>query len=119
MLEPGTKIEYRLLTPAGGEEWFAGVIHGVRKYEGEHGVIKKITYLVDTGRHERLDEYPFDHRDRELTKRINKRVADGETVEKILKDTKLHDGLPASKRDVEVVRQPEQLELSEKNIRLP
>lgn len=112
------KIKYKLFDKKSKEHWFNGVIHGVKRFENEAGVITKITYLVDTGRHERLDEHPFNHREREMSKRIRKLVRSGEAqshpeaLQKVLEYT----DLPDDKPDVEVFRQPEQIELTEEFI---
>ena len=44
LLEDGTKVKY---TYAGEEH--EGIIHGVRTYEDEQGLISRVTYLIDTG----------------------------------------------------------------------
>lgn len=110
------KIQYRLFDKKGKEHWFNGVIHGIRRYE-EGGIIMRITYLVDTGRNTRVDEFPFDHRDRELTRQINEHIDKGveplEAIDKVIKK----DDLPKSKLDVERIRQPEQIELPPEHIR--
>lgn len=121
--ESGEAIEYRLFDKKNVEHWFPGVIHGARRYEDENHIIKKITYLVDTGRDTRVDKYPFDHRDREINKRMNTLLDDDsndiDTPQKAIAEVETHTDLPKSKQDVEVVRQPEQLELPPENVRSP
>jgi hypothetical protein len=116
-LETDQKIQYRLFDKQGKEHWFDGVIHGIRSYE-EKGFTIRVTYLIDTGRNTRVDEYPFDHRDREINKRINELVVKknkqpSDALNEVLK----HTDLPASKFDVERIRQPEQIELPREHIR--
>lgn len=118
-LQSGDKIQYRLFDKKGKEHWLKGVIHGVRRYEDPvTNMIINQTYLVDTGRHERLDEYPFDHRNREINKRMNDIAArKGVHSTQALKEVLKHSDLPESKMDTEVVRQPEQIELPAEHIR--
>lgn len=123
--EVDQRIQYCLFDKKNKAHWLEGKIHGVRRYEdAATNTITKITYLVDTGRDERVDEVHFNHRDREVNRRINKLLVtpdnDIEDVQTAL-DAALNDPakLPASKHDVERVRQPEQLELPPELIRLP
>jgi hypothetical protein len=120
--QPGQKVQYQLPDKKGKMHWLPGAIHGVRRYEDPAtNAIIKITYLIDTGRNVRLDEHPFDHRDREINKRINKQHKpildnpdkDWENKLKVVKDVLASPDLPDSKPDVDVVRQPEQIELTE------
>lgn len=115
---PGDKIEYMLYDKKGAAHWFAGAIHGVKRYEDPAtNMIIRITYLVDTGRNTRLDKIPFDPRAREVNKRANELVAQGKDVLKAYAEVEKHSDLPDSKADVEIVRQPEQLELPAEHIR--
>lgn len=116
-LQAGDKIQYRLFDKKGKEHWFNGVIHGVRRYE-ERGFINRITYLIDTGRDERVDELPYDHRQREASKRVNVLVGKGADVyDAIEKVYAKGNDLPDRKIDIERVRQPEQIELPPEHIR--
>lgn len=45
-LEQDTQVQY-----LHGGKWQKGVVYGVRKYENEQGIVSKLTYLVDTGKH--------------------------------------------------------------------
>lgn len=116
LYEVGEKVHYRIYDDKGEEKWYAGVIHGVRTYENK-GIVKALSYLVDTGRNTRVDEYPFDHRDREINKRINKLRKPGEDIDKVLNKVLKDTDLPAPKLDIERVRQPEQLEVAPDNLR--
>lgn len=112
-LEAGDKIQYFQ-----DGKWHKGVIHGVRNYEdAATNMITRITYLVDTGRNERVDEYPFDHRDREINKRVNAMVSKGKPHIEALNAVLKHSDLPDNKPDVERVRQPEQIELPAEHIK--
>lgn len=116
--EAGHKIQYRLFDKNGKEHWVPGIVHGVRRYEdAATNMITRITYLVDTGRDERVDEFPFDHRDREIERRANKLVSQGEDPVKAMSIVLNRSDLPESKRDIELVRQPEQIELPAEHIR--
>lgn len=123
--ETGQKIQYMLPDKKGKQHWFAGVIHGVRRYEDAGtNTITKVTYLVDTGRHTRIDEIVFNHRDREITKRFNKAFKptsdhqkNHEQRVKLISAISEHPDLPDSKLGVERVRQPEQIELTAEFIR--
>jgi hypothetical protein len=109
ILEAGTKVQYLY-----GGEWKIGVIHGYRQYENEMGLIQMVTYLIDTGEHERIDEYPFDHRSREINRRVNEHVQKhNSTPEQAVEAVLKHGDLPESKMDIERVRQPKQIELSQ------
>lgn len=101
-------------------KWYRGVIHGVRTVEDHNGIVKSVSYLVDTGRNTRVDEYPFNHRDREISKRLNENLpkgADHDQANKMIKDIMASPDLPEDKMDVEKVRQPEQIELSAEQIK--
>lgn len=112
-LEPGTKVEYM----AGGE-WKLGVVHGYRQYETEAGIVKGVTYLIDTGEDERVDEYPFDHREREISRQMNDHMKKhNSTVPEAFQAVTKKNDLPESKLDVERVRQPKQLEVSQQFVK--
>jgi hypothetical protein len=51
-LESGAKVKYH----TGDEKWKNGVIHAVRKVDDIDGVPRVLTYLIDTGNDERIDE---------------------------------------------------------------
>lgn len=57
----GQLVQYMLPDRRSKAHWFNGTIHGIRRYENQKtNLITKITYLVDTGRDERIDEYLLD-----------------------------------------------------------
>jgi hypothetical protein len=117
-LEVGQNIQYRLFDKQAKEHWFPGVIHGVKSYEEKNFVVN-VTYLVDTGRDARIDEYPFNHRDREVNKRVNELIAKKSKHHVVaLNEVLKHSDLPDDKLDVERVRQPEQIELPREHIRI-
>jgi hypothetical protein len=117
--EVGQKVKYKLFDKHAKEHWFDGVIHGLKRYEDASGIITKVTYLVDTGRDERVDKHPFNPRDREVDKRINKILRDPndkrglDKLDEIVEDVLGQKNLPANSLEFDVVRQPEQLELTE------
>lgn len=116
--EAGDKIQYRLFDKKGKGTWFDGVIHAVRRYEDpKTNMITGLTYLVDTGRDTRVDEFPFNHRDREINRRTNALIRKGGDPDKSLMTVLKHTDLPDSKQDVERVRQPEQIELAPEHIK--
>lgn len=118
--EIGDKIEFMLPDKKGKAHWFPGKIHGVRRYEDpKTNAIQKMTYLVDTGRDERVDERPFDRRDVEVTRRVRAERAKGKTDVEAISAVMKHTDLPESKIDVVRIRQPEQLELPAEHIRRP
>lgn len=117
-LEAGSKIQYRLFDKNGKEHWFKGVVHGVRRYEDPATkMITKMTYMVDTGRHERLDKNPFDPRGREITKQVNVLTDKGMDLTKALDRVVKKDDLPESGVEYDIIRQPEQIELPPEHIR--
>jgi hypothetical protein len=119
----GQKIKYALKDKNGKEHWLDGVIFAVKSHEAQANIITKITYLVDTGRHTRLDEYPYDQREREISRRAGKIIRDPNDKRTIIDYTKIlssileHPDLPESKIVTEKVRQPEQIELPGELIR--
>jgi hypothetical protein len=113
---PGDKIQFMLPDKDGKPVWFDGVVHGVKQYE-KNGLVEKVAYLIDTGRNERVDEYPFDHRDRELNKQIQAEQKKGADIHQAIKKVIDRNDLPPSKLDVEISRQPEQIELTAEFIR--
>ena len=118
-IEAGTKIQYRLFDKENKEHWFDGVVHGVRRYENpKTGVITKITYLVDTGRDERVDEQVYDQRDRAISEHVTKLTRKGADILDALAQVHKRDDLPQSKVITERIRQPEQIELPAEHIRL-
>jgi hypothetical protein len=118
-LTAGDKIQYRLHDAKGKEHWFDGVIHGVRRYETSEGLITKTTYMVDTGRNTRVDKIVFDHRDREIHKRVAIEQGRGATPDQAFNKVSKMLDLPDNKMGIEEVRQPEQIELPAEFIRLP
>lgn len=125
LFEIGQKIKYKLLDKKGKEHWFDGLIHGIKRSEDPStNLITNITYLVDTGRSTRIDEHTFNPRAREIDKRIKKislvkrghGMEHEETLEEINKIFD-HDDLPDNTIETELIRQPEQLELSQNFIK--
>lgn len=117
--DTGDKIQYRLFDKDGKEHWFPGVIHGVRRYEDpKTNAITKVTYLVDTGRDYHVEERQIEVRGEEIARRLEAALADGEDQEKAIKRIAKADDLPDSAIKTVKVRQPEQLELEVKHIRV-
>ena len=114
--EAGQKIQYQLFDEKGKGHWFNGVIHGVRSYE-DKGFIKRVTYLVDTGRHDSLIENPYDVRDREIMRQADKLLKRGTHPDHVIAKVLEKGDLPKSKIEIEVTRQPEQIELPPEHIR--
>lgn len=118
--EAGQKIEYRLLDKAGKAHWFKGLIHGVKRIEDPAtNMIISISYLVDTGRHERIDEVPHNPRGTEIHKRASKLIRTGEhtNFKKVFDEVAGHSDLPDEGIVIDKVRQPEQIELPAEFIR--
>lgn len=115
-MKAGDKVEYKV-----GDQWRAGVIHGVKKAQDIHDRDLVLGYLVDTGEVARIDYVTHDKRDDAVTELANKIVDDPknkinnfmEAVEKVEKDEKL----PKSKLVTEEIKQPKQVEVSPDNIR--
>lgn len=111
----GAKVRYWI---PGNPTWLTGTVHGVkRKEDPATNFILELTYLIDTGANTRIDKYPFDHRDREVTKRIRSLMKDGKDYLEAAHEVVKHTDLPESRLDVVVVRQPEQVEVLPKNLR--
>jgi hypothetical protein len=118
--EAGDAVEYRLPDRKGKMHWFPGKIHGVKRIEDPTThLIKSITYLVDTGRDERTDEHVVNPRRQEIDKRVAKLIAGGKDFVTAAMDVYKHDDLPADKDTIETIRQPEQIELTEGQLRKP
>lgn len=108
----GSNVEY---TDDKGKK-HKGVIHAVKRGDTGKGEVV-LGYLVDTGNDVAVDEYHFDYRDREITKRINKLVGEGKTPREAATEVEKQKDLPKSKKGVDIVRQPEQVEVAPDNIR--
>jgi hypothetical protein len=119
----GEEIEFMLPDKDGTEHWFPGTIHGVRDYAETETTYAKRTYLVDTGRDERLDEYTRDKLSDVVNERSAEIVADEDNpidnFHDAINEVLTHDDLPESELYVEKVRQPEQLELIAESLRRP
>ena len=111
-LDNGAKVKYR---DANGELQ-KGVVHGVRKYEDAKGKVTKVTYLVDTGDDERVDEFKQDVRDIEYAKRVDALVAKGMDHKEASQKVEKEGGLPKSKVVTETVRQPLTVEVDANDI---
>lgn len=124
LVEAGTKVKYCLPDAKGKMHWFNGVVHAVRNYENENQVITKTTYLVDTNRDERVDEFTVDPRGIEIGKQLDKEMEKqakkggdvhvGEALKVVLE----RDNLPESDPQTVTIRQPEQLELPASQIKV-
>jgi hypothetical protein len=117
----GDTIEFMLPDKKGKANWFPGKIHGVKTTEDPktHAILT-VSYLVDTGRDERVDESPIDVRGREIEKRVQEVIKKDskKTILDAVKEVSKHADLPpAGTIEIEKVRQPEQIELSESMIR--
>lgn len=112
------KVKYRLYDEKGKAHWFTGAIHGIRRYEdpATNAIIKQ-TYLIDTGRNERVDKIPFNKRDRAINEHVARFMKAGKKQEEALFIAQKQPDLPDSSIEFETVRQPEQIELEAKDLR--
>lgn len=117
-LEIGTKVKY---THDG--KTAKGIIHGVRRVQMEDGSERVLTYLVDTGKDERIDVHTRDPHGEEVGRRLKKamlkdpKIRDSQelinaTVEAIL----IQKDLPAVGLTEERFRQPEQVDVPPQDI---
>lgn len=112
LFNTGDKVQYRV-----GDKWRDGVVHGVSKGEDAKGRVVSLSYLVDTGKDERVDKYPYNPRDVEFNKRVHKLIDDGAEVQDALAEVEKHKDLPKSANKVEIVRQPKQVAVLPDDIR--
>lgn len=68
--EVGDKVLYDI-----GEGWKKGVVHGKKQFENNHGIIKSVTYLIDTGGNTRVDVKVSDRNGRKLGIIYNQELA--------------------------------------------
>ncbi len=81
----------------------------MRKVETDKGE-QVLSYLIDTGRDERVDVYTRDLRDEAMAQEFDKLVAKGAEPHKAA--AKVHDmDLPAMEVVEDVVRQPQQIDV--------
>lgn len=111
-LQIGQKVEY---TDDSGKTK-QGVIHGVQRGDTGKGEVV-LSYLVDTGKDTRVDEYRTDPRNTEMNKRINELVEKGTDLTDAVEKVQAQKDLPKSKVEVEKVRQPEQVQVAPDKVR--
>ncbi len=115
--QSGDKVKY--LHPTSGK-WKSGVVHGVRSAETDKGEVL-LSYLIDTGNDERVDEFSHDLRSDEVTKRAHAIVADKKNpIDNFIdavEEVSAHEDLPDSEVVTEKVRQPEQVDVLPANVK--
>lgn len=106
-LESGAKVKYH----TGDEKWKNGVIHGVRKVDDVNNIPRVLSYIIDTGRHHRIDQHSHSLRDMSLNQHIQKHLKAGHTREEA--NTKAYESVKDMPDEVvtETVRQPEQVDV--------
>lgn len=120
----GAKVEYRL-----NSKWLKGVVHSIRSYEDPQTRKQTaMSYLVDTGKDDRIDEITYDERTVEIDKRVNAAIEKdsvaelepeerSEATQKIIDRVNAQKSLPKSNVVTEQFRQPELVEVEASDIR--
>jgi hypothetical protein len=111
-LNPDDKVKYH----TGDEKWKNGVIHGARFVDDVDGTPRVLTYLIDTGAHERIDVFQRDLRDEFVNHEVEKLLAKGLQLHEAhqkLADSKL----PPSQVVEDIVRQPQQVDVRPEHVK--
>jgi hypothetical protein len=113
--QDGDEVEY--LNPKTGK-WKQGVVHGVRKIATEYGE-QVLSYLVDTGEDERIDELPRNLRVEAIGEEIDRLIAEdnGLTDREIVDKAHAKKGLPKDKTFIDTFRQPETIDIKPEEVR--
>lgn len=104
---PGDKIKYH----TGDENWKNGIVHAVRTVDDVDGIPRVLTYLVDTGRDERVDVQTHNLKDLAFNKKYRSHRAKGVARDEAqAKATEAVADLPDEIVE-EKIRQPEQIDV--------
>lgn len=113
-LESGSKVKYH----TGDGKWKNGTVHAVRKIEDNktHEVITT-SYLVDTGRNTRVDVYTTNLKHLAYGQEFSKHTDRGASTEVAVAKAKAHVEKMPDEIVEETVRQPQQVEVAQENIK--
>lgn len=115
------KIGDKVIYKTGQGKEARGVIHAIQKADRGKGEVV-VGYLVDTGNDVLTDEVITDPRSTEFSKRVDEIVKDKKNPindhAEAAREVEKQKDLPKSKSVTEIVRQPEQLNVDPKDLRL-